>query len=113
MNFQMVYGRLGKDAETFGTDEKPVVKFSVATSEYMGSKDGKAQYTDTEWTEVVCFGFCARKALKLGLKKGESVVVWGSRQARKRTGSDGREHTNSSIVADGIVLEQLPEDDNG
>ena len=109
MNFQIVHGRLGKDMETFG-DDKPVVKFSVATSEYIGKgSDGKAQYSDTEWTDVVCFGFVAQKAINLQLKKGDSVVAWGTRQARKRTGGDGREYNNSSIRADMVVLEHLPE----
>lgn len=109
MNFQMVHGRLGKDMETFGSDEKPMVKFSVATSEYMGKdQNGKAQYTDTEWTDVFCMGFTAKKAIDLQLKKGDTVVAWGTRQARERE-KDGKTYKNSSIKADMIVLEYVPE----
>jgi single-stranded DNA-binding protein len=109
-NFQFVHGRLGKDAETFGDPEKPMVKFSVATSEYIGKgPDGKAQYSDTEWSDVLCFGFVAKKAAGLQLQKGDSVVAWGTRQARKRTGNDGKEYSNSAIKADMVVLEYVPE----
>lgn len=110
MNFQLVHGRLGKDMQVFGDQDKPVVKFLVATSEYIGKdRDGKSQYSDTEWTDVVCFGFVAKKVIDLDLKKGDSVVAWGTRQAKKRSGTDGREYNNSSIKADMVVLEYVPE----
>jgi single-strand DNA-binding protein len=109
MNFQLVHGRLGKDAEVFGEADKPIVKFSVATSEYIGKdRDGKAQYSETEWTDVICLGFIGKKARDLGLQKGDSVVVWGQKNTRVNE-KDGKKYYNTNLKADMVVLEYVPE----
>ena len=56
----------------------------------------------------MCLGFVGKKARDLGLRKGDSVVVWGQKQTRK-TERDGKSYTNVSLKADMVVLEYVQE----
>ena len=115
INFNVRFGRLGKDAEIFGSEEKPIVVFSIATSEYIGTKDGKPQYTETEWTDVKCFGPAAKKAVRLQLRKGDNVVVFGTiitESWKSKDGSDRSKKVLKAFKYDDIVLELIPQQDN-
>jgi single-strand DNA-binding protein len=112
MNQVIIYGRLGKDAEVRYTNNgKPVVSFSVATSEYMGKDDqGNAKFSDTEWHDIECLGFAGVKAEGLELRKSDSVVVIGQSVTDKWE-KDGKKYFRKKVKCfrkDQIILEYIP-----
>ena len=71
MNYIVVAGHLGKDAETrFTPDGKKVVSFSIAQRTYKAGKD------DTIWYRVTSWGDRLDKMLPY-LTKGAAVMVTG------------------------------------
>ena len=73
LNQAIISGYLGKDPHVEGT----IVFFSVACRESWMDKETNQWKDRTNWIPVSCFGKAAEQALKLGLRKGSPVAVWG------------------------------------
>jgi single-strand DNA-binding protein len=98
INKQILVGNLGKDPESKGSDpSKPFVNLSIATEDYKGKVDGKANYKTT-WHSVSVFGPQAEYCLK-NLKKGNTVYVEGTTEHQEH---EGKWYTR--ILANQIVF---------
>lgn len=106
-NQVQLIGNLGKDPETRTKEaDRPVVVFSVATSERWTDRGGAKQEV-TDWHNVVVFGKLAEVCAK-HLKKGAHVQVVGKLRVRKYE-KDGENRTSTSIHASQInFLSPLP-----
>jgi single-strand DNA-binding protein len=99
VNKVILVGNLGKDPEVRHTqDGKPIVNFSLATTESWRDKGSGERKEKTEWHRVVIFNENIAKVAEQYLKKGSSVYVEGSLQTRKWTDKDGAEKYTTEIV---------------
>ena len=81
LNRVTLLGRLGRDAEfAVTTMGKPVLKFSLATSETWKGQDGEKK-EKTEWHKCVLWGKAA-ESLKTFLTKGALLMVEGGLTTR-------------------------------
>jgi single-strand DNA-binding protein len=99
VNKVILVGNLGKDPEVRHTqDGKPIVSFSLATTESWRDKGSGERKEKTEWHRVVIFNENIAKVAEQYLKKGSSVYVEGQLQTRKWTDKDGSEKYSTEIV---------------
>jgi single-strand DNA-binding protein len=99
VNKVILVGNLGKDPEVRHTqDGKPIVNFSLATTESWRDKASGERKEKTEWHRVVIFNEAIAKVAEQYLKKGSSVYVEGQLQTRKWTDKDGAEKYSTEIV---------------
>ncbi len=91
VNKAIILGRLGRDPKAYGSGDKKVVKFSVATS------DVKSDEEVTHWHEVSTFGKLAELCEKY-TSKGSTVYVEG-RMNKTTYEKDGVEKVSFNIVA--------------
>lgn len=97
MNFSVVIGHLGADAETRQTSTSSVVNFTVASKR----KHKDKEYTD--WTRVTSWGNSCTS-----LCKGELVIVMGRMQTRSWESKDGKKNYVTELIAEevGLVLRE-------
>jgi single-strand DNA-binding protein len=101
VNKVIVLGNLGKDPQLRYTQAgKPVVSFSVATSERFGGPEAQER---TEWHNVVAWDKLAELSSKL-LSKGSKVYVEGRLQTREYTDKEGQRRFTTEIVAREMVF---------
>ncbi|MGY8985855.1 MAG: single-stranded DNA-binding protein [Sphingomonadales bacterium] len=99
INKVILVGNLGKDPETrVMQDGKPVVNFSIATSENWKDKSSGERREKTEWHRVVIFNENIAKVAQNYLKKGSKVYVEGQLQTRKWTDQAGVEKYSTEVV---------------
>jgi single-strand DNA-binding protein len=99
VNKVILVGNLGKDPEVRRTqDGKPIVNFSVATSENWRDKATGERKEKTEWHRVVVFNENIAKVAEQYLKKGSTVYIEGQLQTRKWTDKDGVEKYSTEVV---------------
>lgn len=90
VNRAILIGNLGKDPEVRRTqDAKPIVTFSVATSERWRDKATGERRETTDWHNVVIFNEGLAKVAEQYLKKGSKVYLEGAIKTRKWTDSNG------------------------
>ena len=98
VNKVILVGNLGKDPEVrHGNDGKPIVSFSLATSESWRDKSGERKER-TEWHKVVIFNEHLAKTAEAYVKKGAKVYVEGQLATRKWTDNSGVEKYSTEIV---------------
>ena len=99
VNKVILVGNLGKDPEVRHTqDGKPIVNFSIATSETWRDKNSGERKERTEWHRIVIFSEPLAKVAEQYLKKGSKVYVEGALQTRKWTDKDGVEKYSTEVV---------------
>lgn len=99
LNKAMIIGHLGKDPEVRHTqDGRPIVNFSVATSESWRDKASGERKELTTWHNVVVFNESLAKVAEQYLKKGSHVYVEGAMKTRKWTDKDGVDRYMTEIV---------------
>src|SRR5882672_6637829 len=99
VNKVILIGNLGKDPEVRRMqDGRPVVNFSVATSETWRDKATGERKEKTEWHRVVIFSEGLAKIAEQYLKKGSKVYLEGSLQTRKWTDQQGVERYSTEVV---------------
>lgn len=98
INNVILVGRVGKDAETYGADNK-VAKFSLATSEKYKDKEGNL-VENTEWHNIVLFGYLAETRTKW-IKKGMLISVEGKIQTTSYE-KNGEKRYQTQIIANDI-----------
>ena len=103
VNKVILVGNLGKDPEVRHTqDGKPIVNFSIATSETWRDKNSGERKERTEWHRIVIFSEPLAKVAEQYLKKGSKVYVEGALQTRKWTDKDGAEKYTTEVVLQGF-----------
>jgi single-strand DNA-binding protein len=105
VNKAIVVGNLGADPDLAHTQSgKPVVNFSVATTERW--RDAQEQQQErTEWHRVVAWGQLAENCAKY-LAKGRQVYVEGQIQTRKWEDRDGNTRYTTEIQARQVTFLQ-------
>lgn len=102
INKVILVGHLGKDPEIkYLSDNNPVAKFSLATTESYKDKNG--EWKDiTEWHNIVAWRYLAEKSER-SLKKGMLVYVEGKIKSRKYE-KDGQVRYITEIEAENLTL---------
>lgn len=95
----ILVGNLGKDPEIRNTGAgKPVVSFSVATSESWKDKASGERKEHTDWHNVVVFEENLARFAEHHLKKGMKVYIEGQNKTRKWTDKNGVERYTTDVV---------------
>ncbi len=101
LNKVQLIGFLGADPDIrYTTDQKPVAKFSLATSESWKKDDEKQE--KTEWHNIVIYGKLAEIAGDY-LKKGSLVYLEGAIKTRSWD-KDGETRYITEIVVDSLKM---------
>jgi len=96
VNKVILIGNLGRDPELRYTPQgRPVVNFSLATTERWTSKSGEKQER-TEWHKIVLWGRQAEVANQY-LKKGNSCYIEGRITSRSWEDKDKVKHYRTEI----------------
>ena len=83
-------------------DGRPIVNFSVATSESWRDKATGERKEKTEWHRVVIFNEGLCKIVEQYLKKGSKVYLEGALQTRKWTDKEGHDKYSTEVVLQGF-----------
>jgi len=103
VNKVILIGNLGKDPEVRRMqDGRPVVNFSVATSETWRDKATGERKEKTEWHRVVIFSEGLAKIAEQYLKKGSKVYLEGSLQTKKWQDQSGQDKYTTEVVLQGF-----------
>ena len=103
VNKVILIGNLGKDPEVRRMqDGRPIVNFSVATSENWRDKATGERKERTEWHRVVIFNENLAKIAEQYLKKGSKVYLEGSLQTRKWQDQSGQDKYTTEVVLQGF-----------
>src|SRR5258705_10122735 len=103
VNKVILIGNLGKDPEVRRMqDGRPIVNFSVATSENWRDKATGERKERTEWHRVVIFNENLAKIAEQYLKKGSKVYLEGSLQTRKWTDQQGVKKYSTEVGLQGV-----------
>ncbi|XP_037947236.1 single-stranded DNA-binding protein, mitochondrial [Teleopsis dalmanni] len=103
INTVTVLGRVGADPQLRGSQEHPVVTFSLAThTNYKYENGDWAQRTD--WHRIVIFKPNLRDTVMEYLKKGQRTMVQGKITYGEITDQQGNQKTSTSIIADDIIF---------
>lgn len=100
-------GRVGADPQKRGTNEHPVVVFSLATHSNYRYDTGEFMQK-TEWHRVSVFRPNLREMVLNFLKKGQRVHVSGKLTYGEIKSEDGSLKTAASIIADEVIFFQNP-----
>ncbi|XP_018325678.1 single-stranded DNA-binding protein, mitochondrial [Agrilus planipennis] len=105
LNHVQLLGRVGADPQRKGSDDHPVVVFSMATNSNYRYETGEFLQR-TEWHRVVCFKPGLRETILNYLKKGQRVFVTGRVTYGEVKGDDGKPRTTAAIAADDVIFFQ-------
>ena len=104
VNKVILIGNLGKDPEVRRTqDGRPIVNFTLATSDTWRDKATGERKERTEWHRVVIFNENLAKIAEQYLKKGAKVYLEGSLQTRKWQDQSGQEKYTTEVVLQGFT----------
>jgi single-strand DNA-binding protein len=96
-------GNVGIDPDVRQTrDSKPIVNFTLATSEGWRDKSTGERKERTEWHRIVIFNENLAKIAQQYLRKGSKVYVEGQLQTRKWADRDGNERYQTEVVLQGF-----------
>src|SRR3954467_8208608 len=102
VNKVILFGHLGKDAETaYTAAQTAVTRFSVATNRRWKDQQSGEWKEETDWENVVLW-----KAENLAnyLTKGKQVYVEGRLQTRSYEDKDGKKVYSTEVVAEEVIL---------
>ena len=103
VNKVILVGNLGKDPEVRRMqDGRPIVNFSVATSDTWRDKATGERKERTEWHRVVIFSEGLAKIAEQYLKKGSKVYLEGSLQTKKWQDQSGQDKYTTEVVLQGF-----------
>ena len=104
VNKVILIGNLGKDPQQRAMPSgKPVVNFSVATTEQWRDKQTGENKEATEWHNVVMFDRLAEIAAEY-LRKGSQVYIEGKIRTRKWQDKEGKDRYTTEIIADQMQM---------
>ncbi|XP_022168408.1 single-stranded DNA-binding protein, mitochondrial [Myzus persicae] len=103
INKVTLLGRVGADPQKRGTEEHPVVVFSLATHQnYINNNEESTQKTD--WHRIVVFRPGLRDTVYNYLQKGQRVHISGRLIYGDLKDESGTTRTTTSIAADDIIF---------
>jgi single-strand DNA-binding protein len=103
VNKVILIGNLGKDPEVRRMqDGRPVVNFTMATSDTWRDKATGERKERTEWHRIVIFNENLAKIAEQYLKKGAKVYIEGSLQTRKWQDQSGQDKYTTEVVLQGF-----------
>ena len=103
VNKVILIGNLGKDPEVRRMqDGRPIVNFSVATSDTWRDKATGERKEKTEWHRVVIFNEGLCRIVEQYLKKGSKVYLEGQLQTRKWQDQSGQDKYSTEVVLQGF-----------
>lgn len=98
LNKVTLIGRVGNTPETRNTSNgKPIVSFSLATSENWKDKQGQKQ-EKTEWHNVTCFNEALCRVIESYVEKGRQAYIEGKLQTEKYTDKGGVEKYTTKVI---------------
>ncbi|XP_003401943.1 single-stranded DNA-binding protein, mitochondrial [Bombus terrestris] len=105
INQVTLLGRVGSDAQKRGTEDHPVVIFSLAThSNYRYMNGDFVQRT--EWHRICIFKPALRDTVLNYLKKGQRVYVLGKINYGEFKDEEGVVKPSTSVIADDVIFFQ-------
>lgn len=103
VNKVILVGHVGKEPDVRRTqDGRPIVSFSLATSESWRDKATGERKEATEWHRVVIFVEGLAKVAEQYVKKGSKLYVEGQQKTRKWTDGQGVERFVTETVLQGF-----------
>lgn len=103
INNVTLMGRVGVDPQKRGSEEHPVVTFSMATHSNYKFESGDWQQR-TDWHRIVVFKPALRDSVMQYLRKGQRTVVQGRINYGEITDKDGVQRMTTSIIADDVIF---------
>lgn len=100
-----ILGRVGAEPQKRGSDQHPVVLFSVATHTNYKYETGEVVQR-TDWHKVCVFRPALRDTVYNYLKKGQRVLVQGKLYYGEIKDEEGKPRPTTSIIAEDIVMFQ-------
>lgn len=105
INQVTLLGRVGNEPQKRGTNEHPVVTFSLATqNNYKYDSGDMLQKTD--WHRISVFRPNLRDTVYSYLRKGQRVYVTGRLSYGEIKTSDGEVRSTCSVIADDVIFFQ-------
>ena len=102
LNKVALIGHLGGDPEVRKTkDDKPYVRFSLATNERWSDPATGEAREHTEWHRIVIFNERLVEVAKDYLAKGRMVYVEGKNQTRSWTDQSGQDRVTTEVLLSG------------
>ncbi|XP_046394083.1 single-stranded DNA-binding protein, mitochondrial [Ischnura elegans] len=105
INQVTLLGRVGADPQKRGTEQHPVVIFSLATHQNYKYDTGDLMQK-TEWHRVVVFKPALRESVYQYLSKGQRVYVSGRLTYGEVKDESGATRTTTAVVADDVIFFQ-------
>jgi single-strand DNA-binding protein len=103
VNKVILIGNLGRDPEVRRTqDGRPVVNFTLATTDTWRDKASGERRERTEWHRVVIFSEGLCRVAEQYLKKGSKVYLEGALQTRKWQDQSGQDKYTTEVVLQGF-----------
>lgn len=99
INKACLLGNIGKEPtmRTWGADEKPIVKFTMATNNRYKSKESGEYEDDTTWHNVVCFNKYICEQIMKRAQVGTRLYIEGEIKTRSYE-KDGQTRWITEIV---------------
>jgi single-strand DNA-binding protein len=99
INKVILIGNLGRDPEVRRTqDGRPIVNFTLATSDTWRDKATGERRERTEWHRVVIFNENLCRIAEQYLRKGSKVYLEGQLQTRKWQDQSGQDKYTTEVV---------------
>ncbi|GFQ66560.1 single-stranded DNA-binding protein, mitochondrial [Trichonephila clavata] len=111
VNHVVLLGRVGIDPQLRGTENKPVVVFTLATNTNYKYETGEVRQK-TDWHRIAIFKASLRETVLEYLKKGNRVYVDGRIVYSEYNDAKGNVCNSTSIVANDVIfLSKSPRDE--
>ncbi len=99
LNKVTLIGNLGQDPEIRRTqDGRPIVNFSLATTDTWRDRQSGERREKTEWHRIVIFSEGLAKVAEQYLKKGMKVYIEGALQTRSWEDQQGQKRSTTEVV---------------
>ncbi|KAK2582528.1 hypothetical protein KPH14_004822 [Odynerus spinipes] len=105
INQVTLLGRVGADPQERGTEQHPVVIFSLATHINYKYENGEFMQK-TDWHRVCVFKPNLRQSVYNYLKKGQRVLVNGRLSYGEFKDNEGNSRLTTAIIADDVIFFQ-------
>ncbi|XP_050544496.1 single-stranded DNA-binding protein, mitochondrial isoform X1 [Daktulosphaira vitifoliae] len=102
LNSVTLLGRVGAEPQKRGSEDHPVVVFSLATHQNYIQNNENTQ--KTEWHRVVVFKPGLRDSVYNYLQKGQRVYVSGRLMYGELKDDSGNTRTTASVAADDVIF---------
>ncbi|CAG0891771.1 unnamed protein product [Darwinula stevensoni] len=103
INQVTLLGRVGAEPQKRGSEEHPVVVFSLATHTNSRLTSGEVQQR-TEWHRISVFKPLLRDAVYQYMGKGQRVFVQGRLMYGDIVDANGVQRSTTTIVADDVIF---------